>query len=142
MNIKSWGAVEEEPHPEEPGYYLPHHAVVREGAQTTRTRVVFNASAAARGARSLNDTLLAGPSSSSGLDQIAHQVSGVLRRLSGRHQESFLYDRHSTRRSKVSAIRVAGFRWRDEGVEAAQTPVRSELLTVHLVGCSAAPHLT
>ena len=56
------GAVEEEPHPEEPGYYLPHHAVVREGAQTTRTRVVFNASAAARGARSLNDTLLAGPS--------------------------------------------------------------------------------
>ena len=36
---------EKEPEPEHPGYYMPHHAVVREAASTTKLRVVFNASA-------------------------------------------------------------------------------------------------
>ena len=54
-------AIEAEPEPET-GYYLPHHAVIREEATTTKTRVVFNASAAKKNEKSLNDTIDAGPS--------------------------------------------------------------------------------
>ena len=55
-------AIEREPCPETAGYYLPHHAVVREDSATTKTRVVFNASAAKKGQKSLNDTINPGPS--------------------------------------------------------------------------------
>ena len=55
-------AIEAEPEPETEGYYLPHHAVIREEATTTKTRVVFNASAAKKNEKSLNDTIDAGPS--------------------------------------------------------------------------------
>ena len=47
---------------EELGYYLPHHAVVREDAVTTKIRVVFNASFASNGQKSLKDVVDAGPS--------------------------------------------------------------------------------
>ena len=41
---------------------MPHHAVFRKDASTTKTRVVLNASAAKVGQKSLNDTLDQGPS--------------------------------------------------------------------------------
>lgn len=41
--------------------YLPHHAVVREDKETTKTRVVFNASCKGSNNASLNDQLLVGP---------------------------------------------------------------------------------
>ena len=55
-------AIEDEPEPETEGYYLPHHAVIREEATTTKTRAVFNASAAMKNEKLLNDTIDAGPS--------------------------------------------------------------------------------
>ena len=55
-------AIEAEPEPETEGYYLPHHAVIREEATTTKTQVVFNASAGKKNEKSLNDTIDAGPS--------------------------------------------------------------------------------
>ena len=55
-------AIERESAPETEGYYLPHHAVVRENAETAKVRVVFNASAAKRGEKSLNNLLNAVPS--------------------------------------------------------------------------------
>ena len=58
----SLNAIELEPEPETPGYYLPHHAVFRSDATTTKTRVVFNASSSAPGKSSLNDCVDAGPS--------------------------------------------------------------------------------
>ena len=39
------GAIELEPCPQEPGFYMPHHAVIRKEAITTKRRIVFNASA-------------------------------------------------------------------------------------------------
>ena len=42
-------------------HYLPHHPVIRQDKQTTRIRIVYDASARSNGP-SLNDTLYVGPS--------------------------------------------------------------------------------
>ncbi|XP_047019136.1 uncharacterized protein LOC124629667 [Helicoverpa zea] len=44
------------------GVYLPHHAVIREDKETTKVRVVFDASCKYSNGRSLNDDLMVGPS--------------------------------------------------------------------------------
>ncbi|XP_058810607.1 uncharacterized protein LOC131675591 [Phymastichus coffea] len=43
------------------GYFLPHHAVVKESSETTKVRVVFDASSKTSTGISLNDTLIVGP---------------------------------------------------------------------------------
>ncbi|XP_076396216.1 uncharacterized protein LOC105664283 [Megachile rotundata] len=43
------------------GYYIPHHAVIREANLSTKVRVVFDASAKSTTNVSLNDTLRVGP---------------------------------------------------------------------------------
>ena len=51
------------PHPG-PGktHYLPHHPIIRKDKQTTKLRVVYDASAKMNGNPSLNDCLYSGPS--------------------------------------------------------------------------------
>ncbi|XP_037961465.2 uncharacterized protein LOC119690459 [Plutella xylostella] len=41
--------------------YLPHHAVIRDDKDTTKVRVVFDASAKGSNGRSLNETMMVGP---------------------------------------------------------------------------------
>ncbi|XP_050676437.1 uncharacterized protein LOC126973267 [Leptidea sinapis] len=43
------------------GYFMPHHAVIREKSETTKLRVVFNASSKTHTGKSLNDILMVGP---------------------------------------------------------------------------------
>lgn len=43
------------------GYYILHHAVVRENSETTRLRVVFHASCKTSSNKSLNDIQFVGP---------------------------------------------------------------------------------
>ncbi|XP_036148476.1 uncharacterized protein LOC118647531 [Monomorium pharaonis] len=45
----------------EPGYYLPHHPVLKDASQTTKCRVVFDASCKTSTGVSLNDALMVGP---------------------------------------------------------------------------------
>lgn len=42
-------------------YYIPHHAVIRDNSETTRLRVVFNASSHSTNGTSINDHLFIGP---------------------------------------------------------------------------------
>ena len=51
-------------------YYLPMHGVVKASSTSTKLRVVFDASAKASNAISLNDTLLTGPTLFPNLDTI------------------------------------------------------------------------
>ncbi|XP_070170444.1 uncharacterized protein [Polyergus mexicanus] len=45
----------------EGGYFIPHHPVFKQDSQTTKLRVVFDASSKSSTGASLNDTLLVGP---------------------------------------------------------------------------------
>ncbi|XP_076384582.1 uncharacterized protein LOC143263683 [Megalopta genalis] len=50
-----------EVHASRPGYYLPHHGVIKMSSNTTKLRVVFDGSAVTSTGISLNDTLHTGP---------------------------------------------------------------------------------
>ena len=45
----------------EAGYYLPHHAVIKDSSVKTKVRVIFDGSAHSSTGVSLNDALMQGP---------------------------------------------------------------------------------
>lgn len=60
-NLSHMEEITENQSNEELNYYIPHHAVIRENSQTTKTRVVFNASMKTESGLSLNNVQYVGP---------------------------------------------------------------------------------
>jgi len=61
--MKEYGHMKEVPHIHLPKshYFIPHHCVLKPGSQTTKLRVVFDASAVTSSGKSLNDLMHKGP---------------------------------------------------------------------------------
>ncbi|XP_018347285.1 PREDICTED: uncharacterized protein LOC108751546 [Trachymyrmex septentrionalis] len=56
-----------------PCVYLPHHSIVKASSSTTKTRIVFNASAVSTNGRSLNELQMTGPKLQSDLSLVHTQ---------------------------------------------------------------------
>jgi len=69
LTLKHMSRVED---PSDDGYYMPHHAVVKETSNTTKVRIVFDASTKTNNGLSLNDVLLVGPTIQNNL--ISHLI--------------------------------------------------------------------
>ncbi|XP_063972042.1 uncharacterized protein LOC135159909 [Diachasmimorpha longicaudata] len=114
-----------------PGYYLPHHAVFKEGSLTTKLRVVFDASAKTNTGISLNDTLHVGPT-------IQDDILSLLLRFR-LHQYVLTADIEKMYRQilvKPEDRKYQRILWRnDDG------PVRTYELNTVTFGLSAAPYL-
>ncbi|XP_062541109.1 uncharacterized protein LOC134209144 [Armigeres subalbatus] len=70
------GHMKEVDDPSEDGYYIPHHAVYKASSSTTKTRVVFDASAKTTSGVSLNDTIMVGPTVQSDLIEVILRFCG------------------------------------------------------------------
>ncbi|XP_053685603.1 uncharacterized protein LOC128735132 [Sabethes cyaneus] len=67
---QSLGHMKEATITDKKGYFIPHHAVYKASSSTTKTRVVFDASAKTTSGISLNDALSVGPTVQSDLQSI------------------------------------------------------------------------
>lgn len=117
---------------EETGYYLPHHGVLRPESQTTKLRVVFNASAKTSSGNSLNDLLSKG-----GI--IQEDLFSILTRFR-KHQFAFSTDiKKMFRMIKLnhSQVKLQKILWK----ESQHSPVKVFELQTVTYGTACAPFI-
>ena len=113
-------------------YYLPHHAVIKLSSSTTKTRVVFDASANSTSNLSLNDILLVGPT-------IQNDLFSIMIR-SRKYQLLFtadipkMYRQINVDRRDTHLQRIL---WRNKSHE----PIKTFELTTVTYGTASAPFL-
>lgn len=131
-NMKHIEEVPEEEIHSKRSIYIPHLAVIREGKETTSTRVVFDASCKGSNGISLNDELLLGP-----------VLQGDLRSLLMRwrmHAVCFVSDIEKMYRMILIAKEDKDFQrvlWRDNPDE----PIKDYRLLTVTFGTASAPYL-
>ncbi|KAL0822198.1 hypothetical protein ABMA28_004328 [Loxostege sticticalis] len=112
--------------------YLPHHAVVKEDRETTKVRVVFNASSKGINNVSLNDDLLTGP-------KLQQDLRHILMRWR-RHEICIVSDLVKMYRQVLVNKDHANFQrilWRDHPNE----PIKHYKLLTLTFGTACAPYL-
>ncbi|KAL0892704.1 hypothetical protein ABMA27_014422 [Loxostege sticticalis] len=112
--------------------YLPHHAVVKEDRETTKVRVVFNASSKGINNVSLNDDLLTGP-------KLQQDLRHILMRWR-RHEICIVSDLVKMYRQVLVNKDHANFQrilWRDHPIE----PIKHYKLLTLTFGTACAPYL-
>ena len=94
--------------PSKPVFYLPHHPVIRESAESTKMRIVYDASTKTGSQPSLNDCLNTGP-------PLQNQLFKVLVRgrfhpvaLNGDIRKAFFTSTYPFRRPRCPEISLAG----------------------------------
>ena len=90
-------------------HYLAHHPVVRQDKQTTKVRVVYDASAKTNGGQSLNDCLYSGPPLSETIADVLVRFRCQNTALFGDLEEAFLMI--SVAQDDLDALR---FLWFDD----------------------------
>ena len=90
------GVVEKVPTVAQPKeFYIPHKSVIRKSAETTKMRIVYDASArASPEAPSLNDCLYTGPALQNKLWDVLIQTESLSSGRIGRHQEGVPSNSH------------------------------------------------
>ncbi|XP_037872899.1 uncharacterized protein LOC119629793 [Bombyx mori] len=113
--------------------YLPHHAVVHTDRETSKTRVVFDASAKGSNCVSLNDELLVGP-------QLQEDLRNILMRsrlhrvyyasdIQKMYLQILLYEEDADRYQRLL--------WRENDTD----PIKEYRMLRVTFGTAAAPHL-
>ena len=114
------------------GYYLPHHAVVKESSLTTKCRPVFDGSAKTTTGVSLNDTLLVGPTIQEDLFSIITRFRSFLYVLAADIQQMYRQIRVDTQDTAFQKIL-----WRENPTE----PIKIYALNRVTFGTACAPFL-
>jgi Pao retrotransposon peptidase/Family of unknown function (DUF5641)/Integrase zinc binding domain len=116
----------------EEGYYMPHHAVVKEQSTTTKVRVVFDASAKTSNTKSLNDNMMIG-------GVLQNKLSSILLRWRT-HKYVFTADVEKMYRQILVANEHQKYQrilWRFDKTK----PVQEYQLTTVTYGTASAPFL-
>ncbi|KAG7304901.1 hypothetical protein JYU34_010297 [Plutella xylostella] len=119
------------------GYYLPHHAVVRESSETTKLRVVFDGSAKTSSGKSLNDIQHVGPVVQDELFDILIRFRQHKWVLTGDIQKMYRQVEINPSQRHLQMIL-----WRDSDDESKQEPLRILQLKTVSYGTASAPYLS
>ncbi|XP_053618244.1 uncharacterized protein LOC128679812 [Plodia interpunctella] len=117
---------------EKPSVYLPHHAVIKDSSETTKVRIVFNASSQDSNAVTLNDDLMVGP-------QLQEDMRSLVMRFRMK-KVAYIADVQKMYRQVLVTPEDAEYQrilWRSD----VKSPVKAYRLLTVTFGTASAPYL-